>query len=77
MTKSIGISYVVITKADILSIFLDLPEAAVVQMNIGVCYAELGERQEAELWLRKCVGAIPPSHRGMLEENLRRLQIRE
>jgi tetratricopeptide (TPR) repeat protein len=60
-----------------LSIFLSLPEAAIIQMNIGVCYMELGERQEAESWLNKSAGAMPPSRQGMLEENLRRLQIRK
>ena len=58
-----------------LSVFLSLPEAAIIQMNIGVCYAELGEKQEAESWLRKSIDSMPPSHRGMLEENFRRLQI--
>jgi hypothetical protein len=59
-----------------LDIFLSLPEAAIIQMNIGVCYMELGEREKAELWLNKSAGAMPPSRRGMLEENLRRLQNR-
>jgi len=60
-----------------LFIFLSLPEAAIVQMNIGVCYMELGERQEAESWLNKSARAMPPSRQGMLEENLRRLKNRE
>jgi hypothetical protein len=60
-----------------LSISRSLPEAAIVQMNIGVCYAQLGERQQAESWFRKSAKAMPPSKRGMLEENLRRLQIPE
>jgi hypothetical protein len=57
-----------------LSIFQSLPEAAIVQMNIGVCYAQLGENQQAESWFRKSAEALPESKRGMLEENLRRLQ---
>lgn len=60
-----------------LSIFLSLPEAAIVQMNIGVCYMELGDRQEAESWLKKSAKAMPPSRKGMLKENLRRLKNRE
>ncbi len=46
-------------------------------MNIGVCYASLGEKQEALSWLRKSVDTMPPSHQGMLEENFRRLQVPE
>lgn len=33
-----------------LAIFLELPQVALVQMNIGVCYAELGRIEEAENW---------------------------
>jgi hypothetical protein len=60
-----------------LLIFLSLPEAAIIQMNIGVCYMELGDKEKAGSWLNKSVEAMPPSRRGMLEENLRRLQARE
>jgi len=63
---------------DALSIFQSLkrniPDAAIVLMNIGVCYAELGEKQKAESWLKKSLREIPSSHRRLVEENLRRLQ---
>jgi hypothetical protein len=60
-----------------LHIFLSLPEAAIIQMNIGVCYMELGDKEKAELWLNKSTEAMPSSRMGMLGENLRRLQNRE
>jgi hypothetical protein len=59
-----------------LSMFLSLPQAAIVQMNIGVCYAELGDTRNAAHWLGKSAQCAPARLRPRVEENLRLLEER-
>ena len=50
-----------------------LPNAAVVLMNIGVCYGDMGKKSEAQDWLERARTVAPSEHKPLLEENIRRL----
>lgn len=56
-----------------LSIYQELPEAAIILMNIGVCYAELGDRETALFWLKKSQHVIPPDYEYQVSQNLSNL----
>jgi len=54
--------------------FLDLqrvlPTAALVLMNIGVCYGEKKQDTEARSWLKKALQYVPREYEHIIEQNL-------
>jgi tetratricopeptide (TPR) repeat protein len=55
-----------------------IPNAAIVLMDIGVCYAEIGNKALAQQWLDEALQLAPSEfHKGLIRENLRRLQSRQ
>ena len=56
-----------------LSIRDDLPTAAIVLMNIGVCYAELGDKPAARRWLETSLQVVPAEFEYQVRQNLSRL----
>jgi len=51
-----------------------LPDAAVVLIKIGLCYAELGHHSQARSWLEDSLLTVPPEHREFVEGKLRQLE---
>jgi tetratricopeptide (TPR) repeat protein len=55
---------------EFLSIDRDLPNAAIVLMNIGVCHSELGDKAAARSWLEKSQQLVPPDLAYQVRRNL-------
>jgi len=47
----------------------EIPDAAIIIMNIGVCYGELGKRSLAKNYLRRCLLVVPEEHRHLVVKN--------
>ena len=52
----------------------DIPDAAIVLMNIAVCFGELGQKSDAKSFFKRCLEVIPGEFRSLAEENMRRLE---
>ena len=58
---------------EFMSIYRDVPTAAIILMNIGVCYSELGDKSTARSWLEKSLRLVPPDFEYQVRQNLSRL----
>jgi hypothetical protein len=59
--------------AEFMSIHQDLPTAAIVLMNIGVCHGELGDEGAARSWLERSQRFVPTEFAHQVHSNLSRL----
>lgn len=59
---------------EFMAIYQDLPDAAIVLMNVGVCHSELGDISTARSWLEKSLQFIPPDFEYQVHQNLSRLE---
>jgi len=50
-----------------------IPDSAILLMDIGVCYAEIGNKGAAEAWFRKAFLSVPKEYTDRVDANIERL----